>query len=44
MGLGLSICRLLADLLDGKVYVDAAYRKGAKFKFYINTEASEIKK
>jgi signal transduction histidine kinase len=44
MGLGLSICRLLADLLDGKVYVDAAYRKGAKFKFYINTEQLDSKK
>jgi signal transduction histidine kinase len=44
MGLGLSICRMLADMLGAKVYVDAGYRKGAKFKFAIPTDSSEIKK
>lgn len=44
MGLGLSICRTLADLLEGKVYVDASYRKGAKFKFSIKTDLGDNKK
>ncbi len=32
-GLGLHICRLIAELLKGKVYVDTTYCKGAKFVF-----------
>ena len=36
-GLGLYISRLLANLLGGKLNVDAAYRKGARFNFTIPT-------
>jgi signal transduction histidine kinase len=32
-GLGLHICRLIANLLHGKVYLDTAYKKGARFIF-----------
>lgn len=34
-GLGLYICRLIADLLKGEIKVDADYRKGARFLFTI---------
>lgn len=34
-GLGLYICRLLANLLKGKLKLDAEYRKGARFIFTI---------
>ena len=36
-GLGLYISRLLANLLGGKLNVDATYRKGARFNFTIPT-------
>ncbi len=32
-GLGLHICRLIAGLLHGKVYLDKNYKKGARFIF-----------
>lgn len=32
-GLGLHICSLIANLLNGKVYVDTTYKKGARFVF-----------
>ena len=34
-GLGLYICKLLADLLNGKISIDSSYRKGARFTFTI---------
>jgi signal transduction histidine kinase len=32
-GLGLHICRLIADLLHGSAYLDKSYKKGARFIF-----------
>lgn len=32
-GLGLHICKLIAEILGGKVYVDTTYTNGAKFVF-----------
>ena len=32
-GLGLHICRLIANMLKGKVMVDTSYTKGARFLF-----------
>lgn len=32
-GLGLHICRLIADLLHGEVYLDVNYKNGARFIF-----------
>jgi len=32
-GLGLHICRIIAGLLRGKVYLDTAYKRGARFVF-----------
>ena len=32
-GLGLHICRLIADMLKGKVMIDTSYTKGARFLF-----------
>ena len=32
-GLGLSICRLIADRLKGEIYLDVAYTGGARFVF-----------
>lgn len=37
VGLGLSICRLIARLLGGEVDVDKNYRRGARFTFTIPT-------
>lgn len=37
-GLGLYICRLLADILKGEIRLDATYRKGARFIFTIPVE------
>lgn len=37
-GLGLYICRLLADMLKGEIRLDATYRKGARFIFTIPVE------
>ncbi|MBQ0057503.1 MAG: hypothetical protein KBT20_07595 [Bacteroidales bacterium] len=34
-GLGLSICQTIASKLDGEVYLDTAYTKGARFVFVI---------
>lgn len=35
-GLGLSICRMIADLMKGKIYVDTSYEgSGARFVFTI---------
>ena len=35
-GLGLNICREIADRLGGKVYLDTSYTGGARFVFEIN--------
>ena len=35
LGLGLHICRIIADLLGGRVYLDTTYTGGARFKFAI---------
>lgn len=32
-GLGLSICKALSDLFEGKLYVDSTYTQGARFIF-----------
>ena len=32
-GLGLHICKHIAELLNGKIYVDNTYRDGARFVF-----------
>lgn len=32
-GLGLNICRAIANLVHGKIYVDTSYRDGARFVF-----------
>ena len=32
-GLGLNICRRIADLVGGRVYVDTSYTEGARFIF-----------
>lgn len=32
-GLGLTICRQIAELLDGRVYLDTSYTSGARFVF-----------
>lgn len=34
-GLGLHICRLIAQLLKGRIWVDTTYRNGARFLFTI---------
>lgn len=34
-GLGLNICRIIAEKLDGKVFLDTAYKNGARFIFEI---------
>lgn len=33
IGLGLHICRIIADLFHGRAYVDTSYSKGARFVF-----------
>ncbi len=33
LGLGLYVCRMMAQLIGGKVYVDSRYDKGARFIF-----------
>ena len=35
-GLGLSICRLLVDLMQGRIWVKSEYEKGSQFQFYIH--------
>lgn len=35
-GLGLNICQMIADKLDGKVFLDKNYTGGARFVFVIN--------
>lgn len=32
-GLGLSVCRIIANLIKGKVYLDTSYKKGCRFVF-----------
>lgn len=32
-GIGLALCRLIADEMDGKIYLDAEYKEGARFVF-----------
>lgn len=32
-GLGLNICRLIAQMVHGRIYVDTSYREGARFVF-----------
>ena len=34
-GLGLNICRLIADRLNGEVKIDKNYTKGARFLFIL---------
>ena len=34
-GLGLNICKIIAKLLDGNVYIDKSYKKGSRFIFEI---------
>lgn len=38
-GLGLNICQMIARKLDGEVYLDTQYRKGARFVFVISDNA-----
>lgn len=40
-GLGLNICRLIADYLGGTVRLDTAYTAGARFLFILPTEGKE---
>ena len=35
LGLGLHICRIIANLLGGKIYLDTKYQGGARFLFAI---------
>ena len=35
LGLGLHICRIIADLLGGRIYLDTSYTGGARFIFAI---------
>ncbi|MCQ2145043.1 MAG: HAMP domain-containing histidine kinase [Bacteroidales bacterium] len=35
-GLGLNICKMIAEKLGGEVYLDKSYTKGARFVFVIN--------
>lgn len=35
LGLGLSVCRLIADTLGGEIRLDTTYRSGARFVFII---------
>ena len=35
LGLGLHICRIIADLLGGRIYLDTTYSSGARFMFAI---------
>ena len=35
LGLGLHICRIIADLLGGRIYLDTTYTNGARFMFAI---------
>jgi len=37
-GLGLSVCRMIANNLDGKVWLDTAYTDGARFILAIPVE------
>jgi len=37
-GLGLNICQMIADKLNGKVFLDKNYTKGARFVFIINDD------
>ncbi len=41
-GLGLYICRRLAESLQGRVYVDTGYRKGARFVLTIPKEIHSV--
>ena len=38
-GLGLNICRVIADKLGGKIYVDGSYKAGARFVFALKRTA-----
>jgi signal transduction histidine kinase len=38
MGIGLSICRLIAEELGGKVVLDTDYKGGARFVFTLPME------
>lgn len=40
-GLGLHVCRLIAELLGGEVYVDTKYKDGARFVFTIPVTSPE---
>ncbi len=35
LGLGLHICRIIADLLGGRIYLDTTYKDGSRFVFVI---------
>jgi signal transduction histidine kinase len=37
-GLGLSICRAIADRMNGTVHLDTSYTNGARFLFIIPLE------
>ena len=38
IGLGLSICKQIIEVFDGKIYFDEEYKDGAKFTFQIPAE------
>ncbi len=38
-GLGLNICRMIAEKLEGKIYIDENYTGGARFLFAIPTDS-----
>ena len=40
-GLGLSICKVLVDMMDGKIWVDSALGYGSNFQFEIRSEVDE---